>query len=180
MRDDEEDNIDWKKKNDMSKYCIMFGSMSIMKLFYFPFIYLIDRSIKEIQYGMLIILFILLMLLIYKSWLRRAIFRVRIGQLLYITMLVSNHIIMITSYYLSLTTVNILTDKEKSMSVILCGIYNFYILIEIFAIIIMTHHLIKQQENKLLILLYSISVIILTSFELYHFDNMMYQKVNIS
>ena len=127
MHDDEEDNIDSKKKNDTFKYTFMFLIMIISKLFYIPFIYLVGQSTIEIQYFPLLSLYIVLFVIVSKSWLQRTYFRVQNMMILYFTMIFCNYPMMMLSYYLALTSDQKFV-KDLPASVLFCGIYIIFIL----------------------------------------------------
>lgn len=170
----DEDDVDIKIRSDIFKYTFMFLVMVISKLFYFPFIYLMEHSVEKIQYLPILSLYIILLIIVWKSWLQRTYFRVQNMMILYFTMLFCNYPLMMLSYYLALTSGQKYI-KELPASLIFCGIYNFYTLVEFMPTIYLMHLTIKEREP--LLILCSAVLILVTIAELHHFDTLIYQLV---
>ena len=152
----------------------MFCIMIISKLFYIPFIYLVQQSTEKIQYLPIFLLYLVLFIIVYKSWLQRTYFRVQNMMTLYFVMLFCNYPLMILSYYLALTSGQKFI-KDLPASVLFCGIYNVYTLIEFMPTILLMRLTIKEREIPPI--LYSSILILITIAELYHFDTLIYQLV---
>lgn len=171
--DDKDDKIE---QND-DKYYSMYMIMFVVKLFYFPFLFLTYHLSTNINYLLPItILFLLLIYIMIKNRLIRTAFRVSNGHITYMVLLLNNYVILIIVYYLILITDNKYINGNAPISVFLCGMYNLYMSLEILSIVLITCFIIKLQQNKIYIC-YAAVIILLTLIELFHIDHITYHSI---